>query len=137
MSEVDRGGGEPNALWKNRYRIEKELGRGGFGVVFLARDEQLRSKPVVLKVLQSEATLDPYLMRKFQQEIEALARIDHPGVVGVLDVGNTPEGTPFLAMQYVEGVTLRTEIREGGMGFRRVSLIIRQICNALAAAHDK
>jgi serine/threonine protein kinase/formylglycine-generating enzyme required for sulfatase activity len=137
MPKDDRGGSEPNSLWKNRYRIEKELGRGGFGVVFLARDEQLRSKHVVLKVLQSEATLNPYLLRKFQQEIEALARIDHPGVVGVLDVGDTPEGTPFIAMQFVEGVTLRQEIRPGGMNLRRVSAIVRQMCNALAAAHEK
>jgi serine/threonine-protein kinase len=101
--------GEPQAtvpLWKNRYWIEKELARGGFGVVYLARDQQLLSKLVVIKVLQDDANPDPYFQKKFRQEIEALARIDHPGVVGALDVGETPQGKPFLVMQYVEGVTL-------------------------------
>ncbi|MBI4479831.1 MAG: protein kinase [Acidobacteria bacterium] len=133
-------GGTPqpaSALWKNRYLIEKELGRGGFGVVYLARDQQLLSKPVVIKVLQDETTPDPYFQKKFQQEIEALARIDHPGVVGVLDVGETPDGKPFLVMQFVEGVTLRSEISKDGMELRRVAHIMRQVGQALGAAHDK
>src|ERR1700741_3579775 len=68
------------ALWKNRYLIEKEIGRGGLGVVYLARDQQLLSKPVVIKVRQDDPNPAPYFQKKFQQEIEALARIDHPGV---------------------------------------------------------
>ena len=105
-------------IWKGRYQIEMELARGGFGVVYIARDQQLLSKPVVIKVLldQSEASpATPYIQKKFRQEIEALARIDHPGIVGVLDVGETPEGKPFIVMQFVEGVTLRSRIVKGGM----------------------
>jgi len=124
-------------LWKNRYLIEKELGRGGFGAVYLARDQQLLSKPVVVKVLLEEASLAPYIQKKFQQEIEALARIDHPGIVGVLDVGETPEGKPFLVMQFVEGVTLRSLITAGGVKLRNASRIVLQICQALTAAHEK
>ncbi|MBI2819104.1 MAG: protein kinase [Acidobacteria bacterium] len=135
---ADSSAAQPTiALWKNRYLIEKELGRGGFGVVYLARDQQLLSKPVVIKVLQDETNPDPYFQKKFQQEIEALARIDHPGVVGVLDVGETPDGKPFLVMQYVEGVTLRSEIRKQGMELHRVAHIMRQVGQALGAAHDK
>jgi len=124
-------------LWKNRYLIEKELGRGGFGAVYLARDQQLLSKPVVVKVLLEEASLAPYIQKKFQQEIEALARIDHPGIVGVLDVGETPEGKPFLVMQFVEGVTLRSLITAGGIKLRNAARIVIQICQALTAAHEK
>jgi len=136
---IPAGGTSPpaSALWKNRYLIEKEIGRGGFGVVYLARDQQLLSKPVVIKVLQDETNPDPYFQKKFQQEIEALARIDHPGVVGVLDVGETPDGKPFLVMQFVEGVTLRSEISKDGMELRRVAHIMRQVGQALGAAHDK
>jgi len=136
---IPAGGTSPpaRALWKNRYLIEKEIGRGGFGVVYLARDQQLLSKPVVIKVLQDETNPDPYFQKKFQQEIEALARIDHPGVVGVLDVGETPDGKPFLVMQFVEGVTLRSEISKDGMELRRVAHIMRQVGQALGAAHDK
>lgn len=128
---------EPLSLWKNRYRVEKELSRGGFGIVYLAHDEQLQSRPVVLKVLQIDKNLNPYIQRKFQQEIEALVRIDHPGVVGVLDEGESPDGLPFLVMQFVQGPTLRELIPEGGMPLARAAEIIRQAGNALGAAHDK
>jgi len=55
-------------LWKDRYRIEREIGRGGFGIVYLARDEQLLSKPVVIKILQNGSSDDPYFQKKFRQE---------------------------------------------------------------------
>src|SRR5947209_14605332 len=82
-----------------RYLIERELGRGGIGVVYLARDKQLLSKPVVIKVLFEIAAQNEWVRRKFRQEIEALSRIDHPGIVGVLDVGEMPDGKPFFVMQ--------------------------------------
>src|SRR5258705_13527587 len=77
----------PGMLLKNRYLIEKQLGRGGIGVVYLGRDQQLLSKPVVIKFLLDEAAEKPWFKKKFRQEIEALARIDHPSVIGVLDAG--------------------------------------------------
>jgi serine/threonine-protein kinase len=76
-------------------------------------------------------------LRKFQQEKEALARIDHPGVVVILDAGQMPQGAPFLVMQFVEGVTLRKLIEPGGMDLRRAANIFRQIGSALEAAHAK
>jgi serine/threonine protein kinase len=129
---------EPSgSIWKNRYLIERELGRGGFGIVYLARDQQLLSRPVVIKLLQDGTSPDPYFQKKFQQEIEAMARIDHPGVVGVLDTGESPDRRPFLVMQFVEGVTLRTLIGKQGMEFRQAARILRQVGQALSAAHDK
>src|SRR5690349_14251073 len=121
-----------DTLWKNRYSIEKEIGRGGFGVVYLARDQQLLSKRVVIKVLQEDSMTGPYVQKKFRQEMEALARLDHPGVVGVLDVGNTPAGKPFLVMQYIDGATLTTQISKGGMELKRAANILRQAGQALA-----
>lgn len=120
-----------------RYLIEKELGRGGIGVVYLARDQQLLSKRVVVKVLLEESQKNEWVRRKFQQEIEALTRVEHPGIVGVLDAGALPDGKPFLVMQYVEGVPLRAAIRQEGMELERVANLIRQIGRALSAAHDK
>jgi serine/threonine protein kinase len=123
-----------------RYLIEREVGRGGIGVVYLARDNQLLSKPVVIKVLlvepgDSEEQL--WLKKKFRLEIEALARIDHPGVVGALDVGQMPDGKPYLVMQFVEGTSLRLAMKPEGMAFDRVAGIVRQIGQALSAAHEK
>ena len=77
------------ALLKDRYLIEGELGRGGIGVVYLARDTQLMNRRVVIKVLLEEsgnALHNPWFKKKFEQEIEALTRLDHPGIVGVLDI---------------------------------------------------
>lgn len=131
-------------LLKDRYMIEGELGRGGIGVVYLARDMQLHQRRVVIKVLleSSEQSLHtPWFRKKFDQEVEALVRIDHPGVVGVLDVGAMPDGKPFFVMQYVEGTNLRTlmqqEMQAGKMDLSRIAHIVRQIGQALTAAHEK
>src|SRR6266404_6216321 len=80
---------------KARYLIEDKLGSGGFGVVYLARDQQLLSKRVVIKLLLEKSLQNEWAVRKFKHEIEALARIDHPGVIGVLDTGSMPDGAPF------------------------------------------
>lgn len=122
---------------KDRYRVGKELGRGGFAVVYLAHDEQLHSKPVVVKVLLEQVQQGGWSRKKFAHEREALARIDHPGVVGVLDAGETPDGRQFLILQYVDGVTLRSVIGKGGMRLDRVARIVRQIGQALTAAHER
>ncbi len=127
----------PGEVLKDRYVIEREIGRGGFGADYLARAQQLLSKPVVVKVLLGEASRDSWIQRKFQQELEALARIDHPGVVGILDVGIAPAGQAFLVMQFVEGVTLRSVIQSGGIDLARAAPILRQIGQALEAAHEK
>jgi serine/threonine protein kinase len=125
------------AVFKDRYVIEKKLGAGGIGEVYLARDRQLHSKPVVVKVLLEESGRDEWFKKKFRQEIEALARIDHPGVVGVLDAGDAPDGKPFLVMQYVKGRDLRSMINNEGMSFDQAATIIRQTAHALSAAHDQ
>lgn len=123
-------------VWKDRYEIERPLGRGGMSAVYLARDRQLLSKRVVVKVLLEEMDEDAWMRQKFLQEMEALARIDHPGVVGVLDTGLTPDGKQFLVMQYVEGQTLRGSIQAGGLPLDKAASLIRQIGQALGAAHD-
>ncbi len=123
-----------------RYQIEKELGRGGIGIVYLARDTHLHAKPVVIKVLQQtveESAHSEWFKKKFQQEVEALARINHPGIIGVLDSGEMADGRPFFVMQFIEGISLREAISEGQMAFARVAAIIRQMGSALSAAHEK
>ncbi|MCI0488028.1 MAG: AAA-like domain-containing protein [Blastocatellia bacterium] len=124
----------------DRYLIDRKIGSGGIGAVYLARDQKLLSKPVVIKViLEQPEESDHYnwLQQKFRQEMEALARIDHPGVVGVLDTGEMPDKKPFLVMQFVEGVDLRLVIKSGRMELARVADIIRQTGHALNAAHEK
>ncbi len=120
---------------KGRYLIERELGSGGFGTVFLARDTQLHNKAVVVKILR-DLHDDGWARKKFVAECEALACINHPGVVQVLDDGETLQQQPFLVMQFVDGVALRSAIVKGGMDLSRVGRIAEQIGQALTAAHE-
>ena len=120
-----------------RYLIERELGRGGMGAVYLARDKpELHSRPVVVKVLLEEGLKNDWVVKKFQQEIESLTRLDDPGVVGIFDAGTLDDGTPYLVMQYVDGSNLRALIKPEGMNLQQVANIINQIGRSISAAHD-
>ncbi|MDQ6760946.1 MAG: protein kinase, partial [Acidobacteriota bacterium] len=125
----------------DRYQVVRELGRGGMGVVFQANDEHLLNKPVVIKVLQEilheNPEHDEWVKKKFAEERAALAAIDHPGVVGVLDTGTTPDGKPFLVIQFIDGTTLRQEIGSKPMDFRRAVAVLKQLGSALNAAHQR
>jgi serine/threonine protein kinase len=120
-----------------RYLIERELGHGGIGKVYLARDVTLHHRRVVIKVLLEASLYDPYVVIKFRQEVEALSRIDHPNVVGVLGAGELPDGKPYIVMQYVDGMTLRSQIPAEGMDLERAALILKQIGAALDDVHEQ
>jgi tRNA A-37 threonylcarbamoyl transferase component Bud32 len=124
-------------LLDERYLIEKGLGQGGVGAVYLARDRKLHDKSVVIKVLLQKSLQNSWVVQKFRQEVEALSRIDHPGVVGIIDSGELDGGQPFIVMQYVDGSTLRSLMKPEGMDLEKSADIIRQIGRALTAAHDK
>lgn len=126
-----------NTVVGGRYLIEKELGKGGIGIVYLAKDQQMLSRKVVIKVLLDEKGTDEWLKTKFRQEIEALSRIDHPGVVGILDTGQMLDGKAYFVMQFIEGVSLRSIIKPQGVELDRVVNIIKQLGAALQAAHNK
>ena len=121
----------------HKYLVERVLGHGGMGKVYLARDLTLHHRAVVIKVLLEASVKDDYVVRKFRQEIEALSRIDHPGVVNVLGAGELPDGKPYIVMQYVNGVTLRSQIPVEGMELERAAAILRQIGAALEHVHEQ
>ncbi len=121
----------------NRYFIEKELGQGGVGAVYLAQDRKLLDKKVVVKVLLEKSLRNERIVQKFKQEKEALTRVDHPGIIGILDTGELDDGKPYIVMQYVDGVNLRSALFPEGMLLERVASIVSQMGRALAAAHEK
>ncbi len=125
----------PGILLKGRYLIEKELGRGGIGVVYLALDERLHSMPVVIKFLLEDTKENIWLQKKFFQEAEALSRLNHPGIVRVIDRDQAEDGKPFFVMEYVKGNSLRSVMNADGMDFEYVAQLIRQIGQALNVAH--
>jgi serine/threonine-protein kinase len=120
---------------KGRYLIERELGRGGIGVVYLARDERLHGMPVVIKFLLDLSVQNEWLTKKFMHEAEALTRINHPGVVRVIDRDEDGDGRPFFVMEFIDGRPLRQVMRPEGMEMEYVALLSRQIGHALHAAH--
>ena len=105
------------------------------GNVYLARDLPLYGRPVVIKFLLEALQRDPYVVKKFNQEVEALSRIDHHGVVTLLGAGKLADGQLYLVMQYVEGVTLRSQITPDGIDFERAASILGQVGDALEAVH--
>ena len=119
-----------------RYLIEQKLGRGGFGAVYLASDTKAVSRKVVVKIMRLEEATNEWSRKRFKQEVEALSRIDHPSVVGLFDCGETTSGRPYIVMQYIDGRSLRFFLLPEGMPFLRVARIIRQIGDALTAAHE-
>lgn len=123
----------------DRFVVERELGHGGVGAVYLARDRKLHDKRVVVKVLLDRSFHDEWVTLKFQQEREALSRVDHPGIVGILDAGELPDGKPYIVMQYIDGVTLREALEERpeGMDLTRAASILKQCGLALTAVHEK
>lgn len=120
-----------------RYLIERELGQGGMSQVYVAHDLKLKRQAVVIKILSEALVHDSYARQKSEQEVEALLRIDHPGVVRVLDVGKLSDERPYIVMPYVDGETLRSQIPAEGMNLNRVASILKQIGAALEHVHEK
>jgi len=119
-----------------RYRIERRIGQGGMGTVYLATHLSLR-RPVALKVLGAAFFGDETALRRFEREARSAARLQHPNVVKVYDYGKTTTGGAWLALEYVEGVTLREEIqRSGRPPLSAVCDWFEQIAAGIRAAHD-
>lgn len=117
------------------YQIVNLIGEGGMGEVYLAADTIL-GRRVALKVLPVFVKNDPDRLRRFTQEARAASRLSHPNVCVVHEIGETDDGRPFIAMEYVEGVTLRQRLKSQALKLGDVLDIAIQIAEALTAAHD-
>jgi serine/threonine-protein kinase len=126
------------AFERTPYRIHAELGRGGMGVVLAAEHKEL-AKPVVIKLLHATLADRHDLEDRLRVEAQTLARLNHPNLVQVLDVGRTVEGRLFVVMERLYGRTLRQELRATSAGAIAVPLAIdwvRQALAGLSAAHS-
>ena len=120
-------------LGDDRYRVIEPLGRGGMGTVYLAEDRLLR-RPVALKVLHVEDLSDEGVER-MTREAHTLARLEHPGIVPVHDVGRLPDGRVFYAMKRVRGERLDRHVSAATPMAERLRLFLK-MCEAVAFAHD-
>lgn len=131
------GEGLIGQLVADRYEISSLVGEGGMGLVYKAR-HVLMNRWVAIKMIRQELVSNMVLYQRFQQEAKAISKLDHPNIVKVYDFGVTPEGTPFLVMDYLEGKSLSELIG----GVRRIPVdraipLFIQACQALDHAHGK
>ena len=117
-----------------QYRIVEKIGEGAMGVVFRARQESLQ-RDVALKLLPSHLALQENALARFQREATAIARIAHPNIVQVIDIGED-NGRHYIAMEFIEGRTLEQLLKDTGpMPIRDAVHVVAQVASALGAAH--
>jgi serine/threonine protein kinase/predicted ATPase len=128
----------PGTVVAERYQVEREIGEGAMGTVFLATRIGMKNR-VALKVLRREVMVSQNLLKRFYQEARAVSSLDHPNIVRIVDFGIDVKTTlPFLAMEFVEGPTLRDLVLAyGRMPERRCAALLAQVAKALVEAHQK
>jgi serine/threonine-protein kinase len=121
-------------LLAGRYRLDESIGHGGMAVVFRAFDTVLE-RPVAIKYFQTHLMRKPVLVERFRREALAAAKIAHPNVVAVHDVGTGDDDRPFIVMELVAGPSLAELLKAGPLPDRRAARIGADIARGLAAAH--
>ena len=119
-----------------RYRIERVLGKGGFGVVYLALDEQL-NRPVAVKVPLPYRFARPEDAESYLVEARTVASLEHPHIVPVYDVGSTPDHPFFVVSKFVEGTDLATRLKESRLSWRQAAHLVATVAEALHYAHKR
>jgi serine/threonine protein kinase len=119
----------------DRYEIVSVIGRGGMGVVYKARQEQM-DKLMAIKMLHSHMVSDSEAVKRFYREAKTVSQVRHHHIVTLYDFGMSAQGQPFLVMDYLQGVSLKDELKNNGpLSFERADRIFNQINDALASAH--
>ncbi|QDU29698.1 Serine/threonine-protein kinase PknB [Anatilimnocola aggregata] len=133
--ETKLGPAQPLLQRLGRFEIRRELGRGRFGVVFLAWDPQLH-RHVALKIPQFDAALDPDLRERFRGEAKAAGCLDHPGIVSIHDVGQN-SGIDYIAMAYIDGMTLAERLKAGPLPPLDAARLTIGLAAAVQHAHEQ
>ena len=119
-----------------RFRLVRRLGAGAMGTVFLAEQIAVGNRPVALKVLNRKLLDDPEFLLRFQNEAASTGRIHHPNVVTIYESGQADDGTPYIAMEFLDGESLRQALtRRGALAVPEVAEILQQAARGLNAAH--
>lgn len=119
-----------------RYRIERVLGQGGFGLVYLAHDEQL-NRLVAIKVPHARLISKPEDAEPYLAEARTVAGLDHPGIVPVHDVGCTQECPCYIVSKYIEGADLSAKLKQERLKYRQASELVATVAEALHYAHKQ
>lgn len=132
MSESKSVGSKLQSI--NRFQIERELGRGGMGIVYLATDPDL-SRRVAIKLLARKARADLNWLQRFQRESRLAGSLNHPNILTIHEIGSA-DGTPYIATEFVPGVTLRQRLETLRLTEKEIRDYGIQLASGLAAAHD-
>src|SRR5262249_7241066 len=116
-----------------RYRIEKELGSGGFGTVYKGFDDDLH-RPVAIKAPHSQTPAD---VGEYLAEARILAGLDHPGIVPLYDMGRTADGQCYLVSKFIEGTDLARRLEGGRLALWEAVALVVQVAEALHHAHQR
>ena len=134
-SAVKKQESNPPLTTLGKYQIERKLGQGGMGTVYLAKNTDLK-KLVALKVLPRDKAKNPILVRRFKAEAQAAGQLEHPNIVAVYDTGEA-DGYLYIAMEYVDGIDLFEHVkRRGAIPVKRSIEIIKQVASALQHAFE-
>lgn len=124
-------------IFADRYRVIRQIGRGGMADVYLARDLILDGEEVAVKVLRTNYQTDQIAVQRFQREAKAMAELDHPNIVRISDIGEE-DGQQYLAMEYVDGVDLKRYIKDNApLSNQEAVRIMGQILLAMRMAHTR
>ena len=127
---------EPERQSIGPYRVDRLLGSGGMGHVYLAvRADEQYQKRVAIKVVKRGTDTD-FVLRRFRQERQILAGLDHPNIARLFDGGNTEDGLPYFVMEYVEGEPITSFCDRRGLDLRERLRLFRTVCGAVQFAHQ-
>jgi len=137
-ADLPRAAGGPPPAFVGRFRVEREVGRGGMGAVLKAHDPTL-DRPVAVKVLREDLCDDPTFARRFLEEAKVGGQLQDPGLAPVYEVGSI-DGRPFFAMKPVKGRTLaelQADRADPSDDLPRFLVVFEQVCQAVAYAHSR
>ncbi len=117
-----------------RFLIESALGSGGMSVVYKGKHESV-DRTVAIKTLKLDLCSQPVIVSRFEREIKSLSRLNHPNIVTVFDCVISPQGQPYIIMDYVNGESLEASLARSPMSAGRAVKLVIQVCNALEHAH--
>ena len=119
-----------------RYRIERLLGQGGFGLVYLAHDDQL-ARPVAIKVPHARLVARPEVAEAYLAEARTVANLDHPNIVPVYDVGSTEQFPCFVVSKFIDGTDLATRLKQSRLSPQEAAELVATVAEALHHAHKQ
>ena len=114
----------------SRYQIESRIGEGAMGAVYKAKHVKV-GRPFAVKVLHARLLEDRKTLQRFEREAELAGRLRHPNVIGVVDVGDLPNGTRYMVMDFAAGPDLATLLADAPFPPQRIIHLVRQLCEAL------